>query len=224
MSVSLTKGCATTQDITETVLSASQLPYCTTEHARAPSVVDIMVIPVPIFRWINVKRSFRTCRSATSSMFKWLSYLVDGIRIACLGRATRNKGVLGLEAEGSKACWTSYLTELCLQASGSRAIYWETDKLIVLQIFRGPVHQAGYWASLIINRTNSFRDLKFQHAMLSNNFTLIFAGTPVHFYTDDASFLSFFFTTLDALLIFKKMPYCTTTRRSRQSSSASLWS
>jgi hypothetical protein len=30
-------------------------------------------------------------------------YLVDGIRIACLGRSTRNKGVWGSEAKGSKA-------------------------------------------------------------------------------------------------------------------------
>jgi hypothetical protein len=51
-----------------------------------------------------------------------------------------------LEAEGSKAGWTSYLTELYLQESGSKAIDWENDKLIVLQIFRGPV-EAGHWAS-----------------------------------------------------------------------------
>jgi hypothetical protein len=69
------------------------------------------------------------------------------------------------------------LTELYWQESGSKAIDWETDKLIVLQIFREPV-QAGHWASMIINRTrpnqslavfadslptysrNSFRDLQ----------------------------------------------------------------
>jgi hypothetical protein len=54
----------------------------------------------------------------------------------------RNKGGFGLEAEGSKAGWTSHLTVLYLQESGSRAIYWETVKLNVLQIFSGPV-QAG---------------------------------------------------------------------------------
>jgi hypothetical protein len=47
-----------------------------------------------------------------------------------------------LEAEGSKAGWTSHLTVLYLQESGSRAIYWETVKLIVLQIFRGQFRRA----------------------------------------------------------------------------------
>jgi hypothetical protein len=37
-----------------------------------------------------------------------------------------------LAAEGRKAGWNEYLTELCLQESGSKAIDWETDKLIVL--------------------------------------------------------------------------------------------
>jgi hypothetical protein len=63
-----------------------------------------------------------------------------------------------LAAEGRKAGWTSYLTELFLQESGSKAIDWETDKLIVLQIFRGPV-EAGYCASLIIDRTRPNQSL-----------------------------------------------------------------
>jgi hypothetical protein len=121
-----------------------------------------------------------------------------------------------LEAEGSKAGWTSYLTELYLQESGSKAIDWETDELIVLQIFRGPV-KVGHWASLIIDRTrpnqslavfadslptysrNSFRDLQaiLQHTPLSNNVTWIFAKTPVQGRgTNDCGVWAYTFPTL----------------------------
>jgi hypothetical protein len=121
-----------------------------------------------------------------------------------------------LAAEGRKAGWNEYLTELCLQESGSKAIDWETDKLIVLQIFRGPV-EAGHWASLIIDRTrpnqslavfadslptysrNSFRDLQeiLQHTPLSNNVTWIFAKTPVQGCgTNDCGVCAYTFPTL----------------------------
>jgi hypothetical protein len=43
-------------------------------------------------------------------------------------------------------------------AKSLKAIDWETDKLIVLQIFRGPV-EAGHWASLIIDRTRPNQSL-----------------------------------------------------------------
>jgi hypothetical protein len=97
------------------------------------------------------------------------------------------------------------LTELFLRESGSKAIDWETDKLIVLQIFRGPV-EAGHWASLIIDRTRPNQSLaEFADSLptysrntpLSNNVTWIFAKTPVQGGgTNDCGVCAYTFPTL----------------------------
>ena len=129
-----------------------------------------------------------------------------------------------LEAKGTNAGWTSYLTELRLQQSGSKAINWETDKLIVLQIFRGPA-QAGHWASLIIDRTrpnqslavfadslptyspSSFHDFKqmLEHTPLSNNVTWIVAKIPVQGRgTNDCGVWAYSFPTLYACALEKQ--------------------
>jgi hypothetical protein len=95
-----------------------------------------------------------------------------------------------LEAGGSKAGWTSYSTTLYLQGSGSRAIDWETDKLIMLQIFRGPV-QAWHWASLIIDHTRPNQSLAvFADSLPDYSYVNSFAG--------NSETLSIFYSTRTA--------------------------
>jgi hypothetical protein len=94
------KGCANTQDITGTVLSALQLPYSTCvlsrrHHGEYGS------------RFQADKRSMSSeridpSRHRSSNGF----YLVDGIRIAC-GEVDEKQRGLGFEVEGGKAGWTS---------------------------------------------------------------------------------------------------------------------
>lgn len=54
--------------------------------------------------------------------------------------------------KGTAQGWDEYLTDLQITEAGSCSIKWDTDKVIILQIFRGPT-EAGHWTTLIVDRT-----------------------------------------------------------------------